>query len=217
MQRLKISLTFAGALVCVAAMACVACADTIYESATLGPTDATVGSGVDDLQYLGVRFQLASTATARSIGGHFFGGGQIFGAIVQLSSISDFPDTTDLSSADVLAHTLITVPAHSAEVSANIGPITLAPGFYALIFGAGRFGATGVGAAPNDNTDIGSPSYFFWNPALNPGYIAGRFSGTRFFLNSQAVDAPLPAVAWGGAALLGGLGFARRLRRPQPD
>jgi hypothetical protein len=69
-------------------------------------------------QYLGARFQVTSTMTATSMGGHFlryWGGGatettaqkQLFGAIVALSGPTDFPDSDTLNTPDVKLTTLI--------------------------------------------------------------------------------------------------------------
>jgi hypothetical protein len=134
--------------------------------------------------------------------------------------MSDFPDTLDLSSPDVLAHTLLDFPIDSGDVNSSIGPITLSPGFYALVFGTDRFGASGIGDVIEDNTEIGSPSYFYSKAGNYLDDVNGGLANTRFFLNGVSLDAtsaPLPAVAWGGAALLGGLGITHNLRRRQPE
>jgi hypothetical protein len=219
MKGLKVLLALVGIGIAAATVPHAAGAATIYESATLGLTNQLSGVSVADNQFVGVRFQLGAPVVASQIGGHFVGASQFFGAIVKLDSMSDFPDTLNLSSPDVLAHTLLHFPAPSADVDASIGPVTLTPGVYALVFGSGLFGATGGGAAPRDNTPVGSPSYFYWT-AGNPTYLDdfnNNLTNTRFFLNGLAVDAPLPAVAWGGAALLGGLGITRNRRRRQPE
>jgi hypothetical protein len=182
-------------------------ADTIYESATLGTTGKTSGAKIQSTQYLGVRFSVSSPMEATAIGGHFsvLVGSQFFGAIVRLSSPTDFPDSNDLSSSDVLASTLLSAPRSSAQVSASIGPVTLSPGTYAMMFGAGQFGspANTLAIAPADDPNIGTPSYFFRN--TDGSYSNGNFSHTRFFLTGTPgapVVVPLPATGRQAGLLL---------------
>jgi hypothetical protein len=122
-----------------------------------------------------VKFQLTSHAVTNAIGGNFRvvagqGNEEIFGAIVTLSGPTDFPNSLDLSTPDVLGTTLL---APSNQVSGEVtAPLTLAltPGWYALIFGGDLFGATGDGRAPGQfsgDTNIDSPLYFHWNRFTN--------------------------------------------------
>jgi hypothetical protein len=95
----------------------------------------------------GFRFQVppgaAVTATSIGVNLQSGGAGTIFGAIVRLTGSSDAPDAPDLTGADVLAIATITVPGGALSVTATeaIAP-TLAPGWYAAVFGTGAFGAT---------------------------------------------------------------------------
>src|SRR5262245_33094291 len=118
----SIRLLGAGVFVCLVA-ASTARAGLIYESAISGPTLQTGGSGtvVDATGFTAVNFQISSTVTTGSIGAHLtdFGGGQIFGAIVALTGPSDFPDSTNLSTSDVLGYTLITPPGPSDNRAGN--------------------------------------------------------------------------------------------------
>jgi len=154
---------------------------TLFESATLGPTGQGGGTSISD-QFLAVRFTLASPATTSAIGLHATVSGTIFAAVVQLSSLSDFPDSLDLSTSDVLGSALIgSTGGSSAEASAPL-VLGLSAGTYALIFGGNPvLGATGSGSMPSNNTDIGSPSYFFRNTS-GPAWTSGGFSRARMFL-----------------------------------
>jgi hypothetical protein len=130
------------------------CSDTIFESATLGPS-GTSGYGVGVLDYHGVRFELSETASVDAIGGHFLAAdpGNIFGAIVRLTGPSDMPDSVDLSTPDVLAHAILSPPTPSGDVSSSL-TAQLEPGWYALVFGSGLFGATGSATARLQNTTL---------------------------------------------------------------
>ena len=195
--RVTCSLVYASLLVSV--LFGVSAAATIYESAIIGTTKQTTGVAVYEDNFVGVRFDIDTTWTVDTIGGHFivwYGGGSIFGAVVQLDNFSDFPNSTDLSSSDVLGYALFTDTVYpSAEVSEPLqgDPLTLTPGVYALIFGDDLWGTTGPGgAAPQHNTEIDSPSYF---RLTGETWYNGGFGGTRFFLTGSEVPIPPRSLA----------------------
>jgi len=97
-----------------------------------------------------------------------------------LDDESDFPDSGDLSTPDVLGSTELTFPVPSAEVFGDLN-LTLEPGWYALVFGSGLFGTSGNGAAPRNNTAFQPDSGVQW---IN---ITGAFSNQRFVVQGQIV------------------------------
>lgn len=146
---------------------------TLWESATVNtdfPNTNKSGKSINNRYFVGARFYVASQTSVESIGGWFapewdVAGpkGGIFGAIISLDSQNDFPDSLDLSTPDVLAHTIVDLdwgPSTlvSRDYTASL-PITLDSGWYAIQFGSGLFGATGFSAAPSVNTDVGAPDY----------------------------------------------------------
>ena len=146
-------------------------AGIIFESGTLGQVDIprinvsaqeVLGLSVNEGVFSGVRFELTELVRTSKVGGHFVGPfgdeNTFFGAIVSLTDANDFPDSRDLSTNDVLANTMLTFPESSAEVRGDLR-LTLQPGWYALVFGSGLFGASGRGAAVRNNLDINNPSY----------------------------------------------------------
>jgi hypothetical protein len=194
--------------------ACPGRAAVIFEtSATPGPPGQS-GAAIYDGQYIGVRFQLAHTVTIDQIGLRMAGfvPGSIFGAIVSLSSMSDFPDSIHpFDSPDVLATTLLPVPTGEAtDVTANIGPVALPAGAYALVFGAGEFGANGTGGATTNNTPIGPQSYFFWNRG-NGIYVDGGYGDAPRLYVLGVIPEPSSAAATG--AVIAAAAFARGDRR----
>jgi len=167
-------------------------AQILYESGTPGPTGVTwqqaidgdvPGENVDPGSFTGARFQLTQSALVTRIGGHFVGppasGNTLFGAIVALSNANDFPDSVDLSSTDVLASALLTFPEPSDVVFGNLNEV-LNPGWYALVFGGGRFGATGSGGVLSNGIDIGDTNYI--------GYLSGFGWGTRLLSKRLVVE-----------------------------
>jgi PKD domain/K319L-like, PKD domain/RTX calcium-binding nonapeptide repeat (4 copies) len=152
-----------------------------YETATLGETGVGVGVGASTTQYVGARFEVAASVSIAEIGAHLTASGSIFGALIALSGPTDFPDSTDLSTSDVIGSVLIPPTYPSAEVTAPLA-LHLEPGWYAVMFGSGLFGADGIGSVTINNTDIGSPSYL---RQTSGAYYDGGFQNARFFVRSE--------------------------------
>ena len=144
---------------------------TIFESASLGQTGIPIselesqnvpGTSISSDVYVGVRFQLNEPVRTSKIGGHFVSRFELsfFGAIVALDDASDFPDSRDLSTPDVIGATLFTFPVPSDEVFGDL-ELSLSPGWYALVFGSGRFGADSAasGVAVRNGLDVEEPTY----------------------------------------------------------
>ncbi len=171
---------------------------TIFESGSLGPTGiprgVVPGANVSSTVFNGVRFQLTQPVATSQIGGHFVGSpgttDTFFGAIVALSNENDFPDSGNLSTDDVLGSTVISFPEPSAEVFGNLD-LSLNPGWYALVFGSGLFGASGDGAMPLNNPDIGTPSYIGFQPGAGWGNLINPiFRNYRFVVQGSIVPEP---------------------------
>lgn len=152
-------------------------ADVLFESGTLGPTgvswsdlaSGTVpGSSINAFFFPGVRFHLNERVITTQVGGHFAApfSGTFFGAIVELESQADFPDSINLSTSDVHGATVLMFPTPSAEVFGDL-TLSLDPGWYALVFGSGLFGTNGSGGAVRNGMDIEDPSYIAFDPNLD--------------------------------------------------
>lgn len=192
-----------GVVVCATVLAAVSgvCrAETIlFESGMLGPTGLAQGevpgTNVRPGVINGVRFELSEPVKVDEIGGHFVGelGGSFFGAIVQLDSESDFPNSGDLSSSDVLDTADLNFPTLSAETFGEVD-VQLEPGWYAVLFGSGLFDTLGAGVAPRNNPDIGNPDYIGFQEGI--GWHRLGLTGTvpfvdhRFVLKGQVVPEP---------------------------
>ncbi|MBN2375242.1 MAG: PEP-CTERM sorting domain-containing protein [Sedimentisphaerales bacterium] len=144
----------------------------IYESATMGtPGQSVYGHMLlGHTQFGGVRFELTSTMQVDAIGGHFatyYPGGSpnLFGALISLTGETDVPDSSNLSTPDVLRTVAFDPTGTSSDHIIDIDPVLLSPGWYAVVFGAGLHGAvTGFdNSAQLNNSPVGSPKYLTWN------------------------------------------------------
>lgn len=189
----------------------------IHESATLGPTGNTLGNTVASTQFMGSRFTLNQTMVIDHIGGHLrqFENGSLFGAIVRLTSPTALPIGTPFDLGEVLAHTTFTTTFLSSDLLIPLS-VTLNPGNYALIFGSGLFGATGIGSMALTNTDIpGSDSYFFWDGRTFqnsvPRWRNNSLNNLRFVVTGNPIPEPgtmllvatgiVGLIAWRGKKL----------------
>jgi hypothetical protein len=166
------------------------------------------------------RFQVSAPTTLTSVGGTFSNLSSeplnVFGAIVELSGPGDFPDSLDLSSSDLLATNLVTLAptpgAGGAAAFQNELTLELDPGWYALEFGTGAFGASNVSTTgvvvgmPGHAVDL-APAQFVVSsfqpgiPALTQGFV-GQASTARFFAAAEltletlsVVDIPEPSTS----------------------
>jgi hypothetical protein len=155
----------------------------LFESGTLGETgisredvhnQVVLGANLNSNAFNGVRFELVQPAVIAQVGGHFVGSpnndAMLFAAIIELDNESDFPDSADLSTPDVLGNAILNFPEPSDKVVGDL-ELSLDPGWYALVFGSGLFGTGGDGAALLNNSDVGTQSYI--------GYLSGFGWGTR--------------------------------------
>jgi hypothetical protein len=187
----------------------------LYESGTLGPTGVTwsdlssgavPGINITGSVFNGVRFELTVSVITTEVGGHFASpmNGTFFGAIVELSGENDFPNSSDLSTSDVLGAAVLNFPGSSAEVYGDLA-LTLDPGWYALIFGGGLFGTAGSGGAVGNNPDIGVPAYIGWQPGagwFNLTGLSTEFGDYRFIVEGSIVPEPSAIVISVAAILL---------------
>ena len=185
-----------------------------YATGTMGAPAQSSGVSVIPTQAVGVRFQVAADISVNGVGGHFAkdnngGNNPIFAAIIRLSGFSDYPDSFDLSTPDLVAQTTFLTPTPSNDVIAPIGPVTLSPGIYGLLFGTNLFGASGYAYMPLNNPQVGSPSYF-WRDSTpkwrngNDGFSSGE---------RMTIYVPEPATAAITAPLAFLLALAARRHR----
>jgi len=169
-------------------------ADILYESATLGTIGQTGGISISTTQFVGSRFSISQTVQVTEIGGHIQSIGDIFGAIIQLPGPSILPSGSPFDAGEVIAFTTFLPSSPSSDISVPLSVI-LPPGDYALVFGSGLFGATGLGGILTNNpeTPEGSGSFFFFSGSSTTWINGGGIAEARFTVNGNAVG-----VAIGG-------------------
>jgi hypothetical protein len=197
--------------------------DLIFQSATTVRTGPiTTGAGgieTDSVFYSAVNFFIPTNTIVSAIGGNFAGitasgNNEIFGAIVPVSGQNASPVPPDLSSG-VLGTTLIPVNNNRLDVLSGTLNLTLTPGWYAEVFGSGRFGATGgltVAAVTLNGQPANSNGIATYALRQSDGMKFDQAPGARYFvLGTAAVPEPSSAVlSLAGFAAL--LAVARRRR-----
>ncbi|MBW8040175.1 MAG: hypothetical protein FVQ85_09275 [Planctomycetes bacterium] len=138
----------------------------IHESATMGAAGQLSGWGIDSVWFMGSRFYIGQDVQVTAIGGHMveWTAGDFFGVIVSLDSAGDLPDGYPFFTSEVVASTVFDPGMPSSDFRTPLA-VTLTPGYYALIFGSGRFGSMGgVGALPYaGQTNRPGASFILWD------------------------------------------------------
>jgi hypothetical protein len=200
-----------------AILATPASAGVVFETA--GYTGQDTGEYIlSDSDFIGAAFTLSTTTNITGIGAQFggFPSGQIFGAIVPLTSGSAFPAgaSTDLASI-ALGHVLFSVPEATAIDLITPFSLTLGPGTYGVIFGSGQFGATGFAGLGFENTPVGDPNMF--RSLFSSDWEAFSDAGVRLVVEGDAVgdvaETPLPGALPLFATGLAVFGLAARKRK----
>lgn len=135
--------------------------DLIQETSTFGIRGGR-GWALGSFQYLGARLFVENTTEVTSIGGHLYGDGRMFGAVVRLNGPHGLPRGAPFDDAELVRAITFVAPRSTVDFVTPFSA-TLAPGHYGLIFGYGQFGADGDGGMPVEGQkDLLSASYFIW-------------------------------------------------------
>ncbi|MCA9198488.1 MAG: tandem-95 repeat protein, partial [Planctomycetales bacterium] len=168
-----------------------------FASATLDPSIPYLATSINDTNYYGVRFEVTETIQVDRVGGNFqfISGTGPFAAIVQLDGPTDFPDSENLSTPDVLATTVVPVAyQQDGDVRGDID-VTLQPGWYAVMFGTGAFGSTGITNLLLNNVPNGNQTFIHSQPTVPRFLTPTAFSGVpnaRFVIEgTTSSDAPI--------------------------
>ena len=143
------------------------------------PTTNSFGSANDDF-FRGITFEVQRTTDISKVGAFMEGSGTVFAAIAETDGLFSAPNPSDLSG-DVIATGFIDLTGATDGADRMVElDATLQPGTYALLFGSGRFGASGdasirFGHIPNgDWTPMGirqSDGQVFFSAGVNRYFI----------------------------------------------
>jgi len=191
-------------------------AETIYQSGSIGqtgiPWQTLAGTGVDSDVFVGARFEIDQPVRTTRIGGHFVGhplnpSNEFFGALIHLENETDFPNSNDLSSPDVLGVAILTFPDLSDEVFGELST-AIDPGWYAVIFGSGFYGTNAVGVALRNGVDNGMQSYIAWQSGTGWRELSSLFNNQYFVVEGTIIPEPATSIL-----LLLGAGSLFAMRR----
>jgi hypothetical protein len=173
-----------------------AAATLTLASAAMGPTGQAIGPSVSVTNYVGWRFRVNSTTAVTEVGGHLGAiSGNLFAAIISLTALDAMPQGAPFADGTVKASTSFTPPSPSEEFRTPLSA-SLAPGSYALIFGSGRFNASGTAmAAINGQANIApttQASYVFWRQTLPNvfNWTVGTSNNIRFVVVGSEIAGP---------------------------
>ncbi len=201
-----------------------AAADPVIFQSALQQAASPGGQSVFDRQFVAARFFVAQDTDTTRVGGNFTTPMlDIFGAIVQLSSASDFPDSANLSTPDVRGVARLSAPGppvgNRAENVSQALSIHLTRGWYAIVFGSGLFGTQfpSIGSSlPTQHVALGHPR-FFQSSGLDPGSVYRDISFPRTQTPLVFVEGTKPSAVTPEPStlllVLGGLGALMRRRR----
>jgi hypothetical protein len=123
-------------------------ASTLIECMPPVPPGATAGIVFSPMFWSGFRFQITAAGGSRIVRAGLQvrpepGPGTAFAGLVRLTDMNDVPDDPALRGADVLDVETIALPASATSVIVEAAfDIPVPPGWYAVVFGTGAFGAT---------------------------------------------------------------------------
>ncbi len=165
-------------------------------SAEMGATGQAIGPSVSATNYVGWRFKVNATTAVTEVGGHLGAiTGNLFAAIISLTALDAMPQGTPFADGTVKASTSFTPPSPSAEFRTPLS-VSLAPGSYALIFGSGKFNASGTAlVATSGQTNIApttQASYVFWRQTLPNvfNWTVGNSDNIRFVVVGSEIAGP---------------------------
>ena len=177
-------------------------ADVIYQSAAYVPGGSfgyLINGDPDNFYFVGGAFSLSSAAEVTSLGGVFDGSnGSLFGALIELNSVSDRPDINPGNIASAALTSVVFAPVEGDQTINLLAPVTLAPGAYALVFGTGAFGASAdfvdvtQGQSPLDISNL----FQYSNDGSQA--ITGASNAVSLTVNGEVLAVPEP----GSAALM---------------
>jgi hypothetical protein len=161
-------------------------------------------------------FQISETTQVSEAGAYMVTNGQpMFAAIVSLTDASDLPSGSPFDSS-TLAASLFTPGMSSDDYFAQFN-LTLQPGWYGLVIGAGYFGSPSTAGGLLVQDGPGStPNLFGWSTFVPPGvpvtWSRGGGGNFRMVVEDNAPEPGSWVLIVGGLSLVGASARFRRKR-----
>ncbi len=157
----------------------------IHETGYAGTEVSRGGSSISKNQFLGTSFSIDRTTNVTAIGGWMGSRTTIFGAIIPVPGPDVLPTVAPLELESIaIAYTTFRATVGHPEAAEFRTPldVTLTRGAYALVFGSGLFGTSGLGyLGTNGVTAIpGVPTFSTDNSPPPPGFPSGRWNGPSY-------------------------------------
>lgn len=177
-----------------------------FQTAELDPSLPYLATSLSDTNFYGVRFEVTEPIAVNQVGGNFqfFTGSGPFAAVVSLESATDYPDSFDLSTPDVIASTVVPLAfQQDGDVRTDLN-VDLQPGWYALMFGTGKFGSTGITNLLLNNQPVGDRSFIHARvavPEFRDPTPATGIHGSRFVLTGTAAGGATTITLDSGATV----------------
>ena len=157
----------------------------IFDTASgeVQPTSLLVNTQV----FPGTRFEITSRTQINELGAFFrtFADENLslFAAINSLTSLTDRPDSPDLTGSDLLFRTDFLIPPNAQVTLVPVTGLVLEPGFYSLSFGANSSGSTVL--IPRLLRPENSNGQNFFSVNQGTGLFSNNSQGFRFILNGE--------------------------------
>lgn len=173
--------------------------DCVVVLETAGQGCSNGGTSITDCSYLGARFEISEPRRITGIGGHVKSNStwdrSIFIALVPVSGPDGFPSDAELSEA--IFSTIFEAPFNDEgpypyQVPDTIiqADLILEPGWYAIVFGSGLFGATGSGWMPVCGSIQPLPWFFHRNCFIDEEFHNRDEQPIRFIVESCPLECP---------------------------
>lgn len=166
----------------------VARAEPIHESATLGATGQTGGVPIGGDNILGSRFCINATVQVTALGGHLFGNGTGFVALIALTDDRSLPKGNPFTKDETLALLVFDAPTISEDVRIPLD-LTLSPGTYAVVIGGNDKNFL---VMPLNGGSLPFPSQLRWRQAT--GWIDSVETRLRFVVEGSVIGEPPPSI-----------------------
>jgi hypothetical protein len=168
---------------------------TLFETSlpTANDPNSNGGTGAGSDFFTGVSFRVERPTKLSQVGAWMDGSGTIFAAIVNIGSgIYNPPNPHDLSGSNVLATSLIDLDSYDysfggGDVTADFD-LTLQPGNYAVVFGAGKFGADANGDGLIRSSHLPNGDWDEFSLRQSDGFYFFQNGAKRIFAMADSVD-----------------------------